>query len=111
MKDTVGKAAAGFVLKAMKQAERIGVSWGTTLYHVVKEFPFEEKREPQDRPACRRIGNDKTEIHSNQIAYELSKKGLIQKELHHDVMTELLFAADPIRITDSQSFGPYSAQP
>ncbi|MBU7321081.1 sugar-binding transcriptional regulator [Paenibacillus oleatilyticus] len=71
---TVGKAAAGFVLKAMKQAERIGVSWGTTLFHVVKEFPFEKKENLKIVPLVGGMGNDKTEIHANQIAYELSKK-------------------------------------
>ncbi len=99
------------MLKAMKQAERIGVSWGTTLYHVVKEFPFEKKENLKIVPLVGGIGNDKTEIHSNQIAYELSKKGLIQKELHPDVMTELFFATYPIRTNDKRPLLPYSAQP
>lgn len=71
---TVGKATANFVLKTMKQLERIGVSWGTTLFHMVKEFPFEKKENLKIIPLVGGMGNDKTEIHSNQIAYELSKK-------------------------------------
>ncbi|MCS7464378.1 sugar-binding transcriptional regulator [Paenibacillus doosanensis] len=71
---TVGKAAAQFVLRTMKQAERIGVSWGTTLHCAVKEFPFEKKDHVKIIPLVGGMGNDKTEIHSNQIAYELSKK-------------------------------------
>lgn len=71
---TVGKAAANFIMKTMRQAERIGVSWGNTLFHVVKEFPFEKKENLKIVPLVGGMGNDRTEIHANQIAYELSKK-------------------------------------
>ncbi|MCG7405991.1 sugar-binding transcriptional regulator [Paenibacillus sp. ACRRX] len=71
---TVGKAAANFVLRTMKQVDRIGVSWGTTLYHIVKEFPFEKREGLKVVPLVGGMGNDNTEIHANQIAYELSKK-------------------------------------
>ncbi|MEK8132156.1 sugar-binding transcriptional regulator [Paenibacillus filicis] len=70
----VGKAAAYVVLKSIKQAERIGVSWGRTLFHMVKEFPYEKKENLKIVPLVGGIGNDRTEFHSNQIAYELAKK-------------------------------------
>lgn len=70
----VGKAAAHFVQKLIKQGDRIGVSWGNTLYHMVREFPLDKKEDIKIIPLIGGSGNDRTEVHSNQIAYELSKK-------------------------------------
>lgn len=39
----VGKAAAQFVQKLIKNGDRIGVSWGNSLYHMVREFPLDKK--------------------------------------------------------------------
>ncbi|WP_338042355.1 sugar-binding transcriptional regulator [Paenibacillus alba] len=101
---TVGKATSQFVLKSMKQTERIGVSWGTTLFHMVKEFPFEQKENLKIIPLVGGMGNDKTEIHSNQIAYELSKKmgvkceslyapAVVETELLRDQLVQLPYIA------------------
>ncbi|ASA26314.1 transcriptional regulator [Paenibacillus donghaensis] len=70
----VGKAAAQFVLKLIKNGDRIGVSWGNTLYHMVREFPLEKKENVKIIPLVGGTGNHRNEMHSNQIAYELSKK-------------------------------------
>ncbi|AJS57279.1 sugar-binding transcriptional regulator [Paenibacillus sp. IHBB 10380] len=70
----VGKAAAQFVQKLIKNGDRIGVSWGNTLYHMVREFPLEKKENVKIVPLVGGTGNERTEMHSNQIAYELSKK-------------------------------------
>lgn len=70
----IGKAAAQFVQKLIKNGDRIGVSWGNTLYHMVREFPLEKKEDVNVIPLVGGTGNDRTEMHSNQIAYELSKK-------------------------------------
>ncbi|NEW08954.1 sugar-binding transcriptional regulator [Paenibacillus sp. SYP-B3998] len=94
---TVGKATANFVLKTMKQIERIGVSWGTTLFHMVKEFPFEKKDNLKIIPLVGGMGNDKTEIHSNQIAYELSKKmGVKCESLYAPAVVETEFLKDQL---------------
>ena len=70
----VGKAAAQFVQKLIKNGDRIGVSWGNTLYHMVREFPLEKKENVKIVPLVGGTGNERIEMHSNQIAYELSKK-------------------------------------
>lgn len=70
----VGKAAAQFVQKLLKNGDRIGVSWGNSLYHMVREFPLDKKEGVRIIPLIGGTGNERTEVHSNQIAYELSKK-------------------------------------
>ncbi|MFK4300519.1 MULTISPECIES: sugar-binding transcriptional regulator [unclassified Paenibacillus] len=74
LSSAVGKAAAQFVLKLIKNGDRIGVSWGNTLYHMVREFPIEKKENVKIIPLVGGTGNHRNEMHSNQIAYELSKK-------------------------------------
>jgi DNA-binding transcriptional regulator LsrR (DeoR family) len=70
----VGKAAALFVQKLIKNGDRVGVSWGNTLYHMVREFPLDKKDNVKIVPLIGGMGNERTEVHSNHIAYELSKK-------------------------------------
>ncbi|MFD3259290.1 sugar-binding transcriptional regulator [Paenibacillus lentus] len=70
----VGKAAAQFVQRLIKNGDRIGVSWGNSLYHMVREFPLDKKDDVKIIPLIGGTGNERTEVHSNQIAYELSKR-------------------------------------
>ncbi|AZK45851.1 sugar-binding transcriptional regulator [Paenibacillus lentus] len=70
----VGKAAAQFVQKLIKNGDRIGVSWGNSLYHMVREFPLDKKDDVKIIPLIGGTGNERTEVHSNQIAYELAKR-------------------------------------
>lgn len=74
LSSAVGKAAAQFVQKLIKNGDRVGVSWGNTLYHMVREFPLEKKENVKIIPLVGGTGNSRNEMHSNQIAYELSKK-------------------------------------
>lgn len=74
LSSAVGKASAQFVLKLIKNGDRVGVSWGNTLYHMVREFPLEKKENVKIIPLVGGTGNYRNEMHSNQIAYELSKK-------------------------------------
>ncbi|MNJ37138.1 Sorbitol operon regulator [compost metagenome] len=70
----VGKAAAQFVQKLIKNGDRVGVSWGNSLYHMVREFPLDKKDDVKIIPLIGGTGNERTEVHSNHIAYELSKR-------------------------------------
>nr|WP_244226557.1 sugar-binding domain-containing protein [Paenibacillus protaetiae] len=70
----VGKAAARFIHKWIKNGDKIGVSWGNTLYHTVKEFPLDKKEDVKIIPLVGGSGHERMEIHANHIAYELSKK-------------------------------------
>jgi DNA-binding transcriptional regulator LsrR (DeoR family) len=73
-KVAVSKAAASYVLKNLKDLSKIGVSWGTTLYSLVKEFPNDSYENLKIIPLVGGMGSTRIELHSNQIAFELSKK-------------------------------------
>lgn len=73
-KRDVGKAAGQFVVRHLKTVKRLGISWGTTLNHMVREIPFVNHEKLKILPLVGGIGRSHIEIHSNQLAYELSKK-------------------------------------
>lgn len=74
MKQQVAKAAAQYLPKWIRSKKKIGISWGTTLYHLVNEYPFERHHKMKVYPLVGGIGRQRIEIHSNQLAYEFSKK-------------------------------------
>jgi DNA-binding transcriptional regulator LsrR (DeoR family) len=71
---SVGKAGAYFLSKNIKDVKSLGISWGTTLAELVKEFPFERREQMQIIPLEGGMGRQHADIHANQLAYELSKK-------------------------------------
>jgi len=73
-KTAVARAAAAYVLKSLKDVTKLGVSWGMTLNSVVKEFPNDTYEHLKIIPLIGGMGSNRVELHSNQIAYELSKK-------------------------------------
>jgi DNA-binding transcriptional regulator LsrR (DeoR family) len=73
-RSALSKAAAGYVWKQLKDASRVGVSWGTTLHHMVREFPSDPQTHLKIFPLVGGMGSHRIELHSNQIAFELSKK-------------------------------------
>ncbi|OXS76751.1 sugar-binding transcriptional regulator [Domibacillus enclensis] len=71
----VGQAAAHYLSRHLKpDVERLGISWGTTLSEVVKEYPFERREKVNIVPLVGGMGTKSVEIHANQLAYELAKK-------------------------------------
>lgn len=75
-KNALSKAAAAYVLKQLKDASitKLGISWGTTLANIVKEWPNEAHEQLKVIPLIGGMGSNRIELHSNQLAYELSKK-------------------------------------
>ncbi|MEW9670887.1 sugar-binding transcriptional regulator [Ammoniphilus sp. 3BR4] len=73
-KQMVAKAAAGYIAGNIKDVKKIGISWGETLFHVVNEFPYEKYADITVLPLVGGIGRQRIEIHSNQLAYQLSQK-------------------------------------
>ncbi|WP_394237734.1 sugar-binding transcriptional regulator [Niallia oryzisoli] len=73
-KKTVGQAAANFVTKNLKRRKTIGISWGTTLAALVREFPFIRDEQIRVVPLVGGMGGEQVDIHANQLAYELAKK-------------------------------------
>jgi DNA-binding transcriptional regulator LsrR (DeoR family) len=74
IKKAVGQAGSHYLSKNLKDVKRIGISWGSTLLELVKEYPFEQREEIQVIPLVGGLGTKHVEMHSNQLAYELSKK-------------------------------------
>lgn len=72
---TVGQAAAHYIAKKLDPLiKRLGISWGTTMAEVVKEYPYERRENIKIVPLVGGMGIKNVEIHSNQLAYELAKK-------------------------------------
>lgn len=71
----VGQAAGRYLARHLKSdVERLGISWGTTLAEVVKEYPFERRENMNVVPLVGGMGTKSVEIHANHLAYELAKK-------------------------------------
>ncbi|MGM0878606.1 MAG: sugar-binding transcriptional regulator [Bacillota bacterium] len=76
IKRAVGQAGAYYLSKCLKKknVNRLGISWGSTLAELVKEYPFERREEMNIVPLVGGMGTQHVEIHANQLAYELAKK-------------------------------------
>ncbi|MBG9813670.1 transcriptional regulator [Bacillus endophyticus] len=76
IKKAVGQASAYYLSKYLKKmnVSQLGISWGSTLAELVKEYPFERKEQMNIVPLVGGMGTQHVEIHANQLAYELAKK-------------------------------------
>ncbi len=74
VKQAVAKVAAQHFTKWIKDKKRIGISWGTTLFQMVNELPYDKNKRIKVFPLVGGIGRHRIEIHANQLAYELAKK-------------------------------------
>ncbi len=74
IKREVGRAGSHYLSKSLKDVSRIGISWGATLAELVKEHPVEQREGIKIIPLVGGLGTKRVELHSNQLAYELSKK-------------------------------------
>ncbi|MBZ5752097.1 sugar-binding transcriptional regulator [Metabacillus rhizolycopersici] len=75
VKRSVGQAGAYYLSKNLKRdVKRLGISWGSTLSEVVKEYPYERREGINIVPLVGGMGTQHVEIHANQLAYELAKK-------------------------------------
>ncbi|WP_152657860.1 sugar-binding transcriptional regulator [Oceanobacillus sp. CFH 90083] len=89
VKLSVAQAGAYYLSKNIKKANKIGISWGTTLEALVQEYPYEMKKNITIFPLEGGMGREKVEIHSNQLAYELAKRvGGTCSYLYAPAMTE-----------------------
>ncbi|MDP4083778.1 MAG: sugar-binding transcriptional regulator [Bacillota bacterium] len=73
-KKAIGKVAAHFVSKRLKNVTKIGIGWGTTLAQFVQEYPYERREGIKIVPLVGGMGTQHVDIHANQLAYELAKK-------------------------------------
>lgn len=70
----VVQTAIGAFKRDLMQAKKIGLSWGKMLRRFVDEFPYENCRETLIVPLIGGMGPGYVDIHSNQLAYDLSRK-------------------------------------
>jgi DNA-binding transcriptional regulator LsrR (DeoR family) len=69
----LGIATANYVSKSLRSIKRLGVSWGKSLFEMVKEYPIEQ-RNVEVIPLVGGMGPKEVALHANQIAYEFAKK-------------------------------------
>ncbi len=74
IKHALGKAAASYVSKNIKDIKSLGISWGSTLSKFVQEYPYEQHRDLQIVPLVGGMGRKFVNIHSNLLAYQLAQK-------------------------------------
>lgn len=74
IKHAIGKAAASYVSKNIKDIKSLGISWGSTLSKFVQEYPYEQHRDLQIVPLVGGMGQKFVNIHSNLLAYQLAQK-------------------------------------
>lgn len=60
--------------KEIAKAKTIGLSWGKMLRGIVDEYPYENHAEATIIPLIGGLGSEMVDVHSNQLAYDLSKK-------------------------------------
>lgn len=70
----VGKVCAPYLSRAFREAKSVGVGWGSTVYHVVSEYPYENREDLSVIPLVGGMGSTHVELHANQIAFELAKR-------------------------------------
>jgi DNA-binding transcriptional regulator LsrR (DeoR family) len=74
VKRTIVQAGAHYISKNLKNVNHLGISWGTTVAELVKEYQFERRKDIKIIPLEGGMGRRFGEVHANQIAYELAKK-------------------------------------
>jgi DNA-binding transcriptional regulator LsrR (DeoR family) len=70
----VGQAGAYYLSKNLKDVKRLGISWGTTVAEVDKEYPYERREGIKIIPLEGGMGRQSVEIHANQLAYDYLKR-------------------------------------
>lgn len=60
--------------KDIAKAKKIGVSWGKILRRLTDEYPYVNQPDTTIIPLIGGMGSEQVEVHSNQIAYDLSRK-------------------------------------
>lgn len=73
LKAMLGNAAAKYLEHTVKDGDSIGISMGSTLYHIA-QYPFEHTQNNITFvPLIGGMGNLRTELHSNHLAEKLTK--------------------------------------
>ncbi len=82
-KRNLGRAAAEYIQRIIKDGQIIGVTWGTTLREIPQFVENDRKRKVTFIPMLGGIGEVEADIHPNQIALELAKRFNADSKLLH----------------------------
>jgi DNA-binding transcriptional regulator LsrR (DeoR family) len=74
VKRLAAKTASLFLKKAVAKASSVGISWGSTLYHFVEEFPYAQVKNLRVYPLIGGMGRNHVELHSNSLAQRWAHK-------------------------------------
>lgn len=74
IKKMVGREAALWLKKNIKDNKRLGISWGESLRELVNRYPFENQSNITIFPLIGGMGDEYIGIHSNQLCYDLAYK-------------------------------------
>lgn len=74
IKKNLGRGAAEYLQRVIKDGQTIGVTWGTTLREISQFVENNRKYDTTFIPMLGGIGETEIDIHPNQIALELSRK-------------------------------------
>ncbi|MDK2835840.1 MAG: deoxyribonucleoside regulator [Thermosediminibacterales bacterium] len=73
LKKILGKAAALYLTRVIKDGDIIGVSWGTTLYCMLENLKVGRQYDVVFVSLVGGIGNTQIEVHSNQLVINFSR--------------------------------------
>ena len=74
MKQALGKAGARYLEYIIKDGHRVGISMGSTLYHVVSNITNPSASDVTFVPLVGGVGQLRMELHANHLADVLSRK-------------------------------------
>lgn len=74
IKRDLGRAAAEYLQRIIKDGQIVGITWGTTLREIPQFVKNDKKNKVTFIPMLGGIGETEIDIHPNQIALELAKK-------------------------------------
>jgi len=73
LKRLLADAAASFLMRALKDRDIVGISWGTTLAYVHEYLKNAPKLKATFVPLVGGVGQTKLDVHSNQIVINLAR--------------------------------------
>lgn len=72
--NSLAKKAAYSLSKRIAKINKLGISWGKTIRKFANEYPYVAHKELMIVPLIGGMGAGDTDLHSNQICYDLKKK-------------------------------------
>ncbi|MDQ0298895.1 DNA-binding transcriptional regulator LsrR (DeoR family) [Salibacterium salarium] len=89
IKRRVGQAASAYISKKLDHVNKIGISWGKSMYSFIDEFPYQDKKNVHLVPLIGGMGSNYVHLHSNHLTFHLAQKlNTTSSYLHAPAMVE-----------------------